>query len=190
MRYTNTFSGQNADFLKYEPGSMYSNHWFWKSYIVILTYIKQVFFFISRSLIIFGLRATTWPKTSRQLIMCVCTQFCAREVTVTLKVSSNLELLWRCVATEVLRRQQYPPETSGDATCSSCERYVKTSLTFRTSGFGTKLGHKSRSSKSKATLKEPAAKGVKRCFVFGMSEVQISDRSPIKKFYGFLSPSM
>lgn len=47
MRYTNTFSGQNADFLKYEPGSMYSNHWFWKSYIVILTYIKHAlqFFF-------------------------------------------------------------------------------------------------------------------------------------------------
>ena len=73
MRYTNTFSGQNADFFKYEPGSIYSNHWFWKSYIVILTYIKHAlqFFFSSRTLIIFDWRETTWPKTSRHLITCV-----------------------------------------------------------------------------------------------------------------------
>jgi hypothetical protein len=69
------------------------------------------------------------------------------------------------------------------------ERCVKTSLEFRTSGFGTTLGHKSRFSKSRAILEEPAAKGVKRCFVFGMAGVQISARSPIKNFYVFLPPS-
>jgi hypothetical protein len=60
-------------------------------------------------------------------------------------------------------------------------------LAFRTSGFGIKY-HNSRSSKSTATLKEPAAKGVTGCFVFGMFGVLISARIPNKNFYGFLVP--
>lgn len=72
MRYTNTFSGQNEDFLKYEPGSVYSNHRSCKGYVVILTYLKHALqYFTSRTLIIFGLRKTTWSKISRNWITCV-----------------------------------------------------------------------------------------------------------------------